>query len=155
MNDAAVPIGVAKRRLAVIWLSGFGFLLCLLMAQSVRGVYGPKVEQAWAWLLPCVMPTLSLIVGVIVSDAQKPGPADKQVDRFIVRLAVAFSVAYLFVVSATILLQPFSSLTPLGLMTQSHLWLAPLQGLNTAVLGALFVRQDPKDGDAKGPPRAV
>jgi hypothetical protein len=45
---------------------------------------------------------------------------------------------------ATILFQPLVSATPLELMNMSHLWLAPFQGLVSASMGALFVRQNEK-----------
>ena len=67
--SATVPMNAAKRRLAVVWFGGAG-LLCLLVAlQSVRGVYTGETEKAWAWLLPSIMPTLSLIIGVLVFPA--------------------------------------------------------------------------------------
>jgi hypothetical protein len=137
----SVSMDREKKRLAVIWFVGFAFLFCLVFVQSVRGVYGDQWEKPWAWLLPSVMPTLSLILGVLVSDLTQQNRQDIQVDSFVPRMAAAFSIVYLLIVSLTILLQPFSRYSPLTLMNMSHLWLAPLQGLVSAVLGALFVRQ--------------
>jgi hypothetical protein len=137
-------MNAAKRRLAVVWFGGAG-LLCLLVAlQSVRGVYTGETEKAWAWLLPSIMPTLSLIIGVLVSDAQYPDRPEHAVDAFFPRLATVFSAVYLATVLATILFQPIVSATPLELMNMSHLWLAPFQGLVSALMGALFVQQPEK-----------
>jgi len=131
-----------KRRLAVIWFVGAAFLFFLVFVQSVRGVYGDQWEKPWAWLLPSVVPTLSVILGVLGSDLTYPNHEDIQIDSFVPRIAAAFSIGYLLIVSLTILLQPFSRYSPLTLMNMSHLWQAPLQGLVSGVLGALFVRQN-------------
>lgn len=136
-----VSMSLAKRRLAVVWFVGAGLLFLLVLLQSVRGIYGGQTDQAWAWLLPSVMPTLSLIIGVLVADARQPQRVNITIDPFIPGLAVTLSVVYFVTVVCTILLQPFSSATPLGLMSMSHLWLAPFQGLVSAVMGALFVKQ--------------
>ena len=56
------------------------------------------------------------------------------------KLALCLSVTYFLVVLATIVLQPFSSVPPLELLDMSNLWLGPLQGLVTGVLGAFFVK---------------
>jgi hypothetical protein len=142
MSDPlAIRADVVKKRLAVIWFTGAGLLFLLVLALSFANVYGSETEQAWAWLLASIMPTLSLIVGVLVTDAQQPGQDDKIIDGFIPRLAIIFSIVYLMTVASTILVQPLSGRTPLTLMNQSHLWLAPFQGLVTSLMGVLFVKQ--------------
>lgn len=139
-----VSMNASKQRLAVIWLIGAGLLVLLVVLQSVRGVYTDELDTVWAWLLPSIMPTLSLIIGVLVSDARQREHSDVNIDPFFPRLTVTLSCVYLCTVAATILLQPFSSSTPVGLMNMSHFWLAPFQGLVSAAMGALFVRQDEK-----------
>lgn len=136
-----ISADVAKKRLAAIWFTGAGLLFLLVLALSFANVYGSETEQAWAWLLASVMPTLSLITGVLVTDAQQHSEGDKVIDVFIARLAAIFSIVYLITVATTILGQPFSGRTPLTLMSQSHLWLAPFQGLVTSLMGVLFVKQ--------------
>lgn len=133
-----------QRRLAVIWLSGTAFPALVVLAQSILGRYGTRVEEAWAWLLPTVMPSLSLIIGVLVTEKGRQSRRGHTVDRFIAGLAVALSVAYLTTVNLTLLLSPFAlevgDIEPLTLYKRSHLWLAPFQGLVAATLGALFTQ---------------
>jgi hypothetical protein len=129
-----------KKQLAIIWFTGAGVVFLIVLFQTLFGHYGEKVDDAWGWLLPTVMPTLSLIVGVLVSDAVGKQKRNKVADRFFYRLSFILSLSYLFLVAFTILMQPFSSLHPLQFLKQSHLWLAPCQGLVTATLGAFFVR---------------
>ncbi|MDB4991652.1 MAG: hypothetical protein JWN04_6830, partial [Myxococcaceae bacterium] len=61
-------IEVCKRRLATLWFSVSGFLFVLVLAQSVSGKWGTQVKDAWSWLFPTILPTLSLIVGVLAAD---------------------------------------------------------------------------------------
>jgi len=131
-----------KKRLATVWLTGAGILFFLLLFQTFLGRYGDRADAAWGWLLPTIMPTLMLMVGVLVSDALRKSTASVQVDRFIFRLAFFLSVGYLIVVSLTLLLSPFSAIPQLQLMTLSNLWLGPFQGLVSAALGAFFVNRE-------------
>jgi len=129
-----------KRLLATLWFTGSGVIFFIVSFQTILGRYGENANEAWGWLLPTVMPTLSLIIGVMVMDALGRGTKIKTVDRFIFTLAFGLSVVYLLMVVLMILMQPFSSLSPLELMKQSNLWLGPFQGLVSALLGAFFIR---------------
>jgi hypothetical protein len=118
----------------------------VVLLQTIFGRYGDRFEEAWTWLLPSIVPTLSLIVGVLVRQARTPVGNQATTDRFIARLTLFLSIGYLLTVNATLLLSPFAwtyaSIKPLALLKLSHLWLAPLQGLVTAAMGALFVDKD-------------
>lgn len=135
------PIANTKKQLTIIWFSGSGILFTLLLLQTIFGKYGTEVKDAWGLMLPTFIPTLSLIIGVLVSDATGSQDSEETatVDRFFFRLSCFLSIAYLLTVILTILLSPFSTLSLLELMKLSNLWLAPFQGLVTASLGAFFV----------------
>lgn len=135
-----IALSKAQRRLTIIWFAGSGFLFLLLLIQTLVGRYADKANEAWSWLLPTFMPTLSLMIGVLVANSRKGESRDKTVDGFLYRLSYILSIAYLAVVSLTILFSPFSSYTPLELMKTSNLWLAPIQGLVSASIGAFFVK---------------
>ena len=133
-----------KKRLAIVWVTGAGVLFLVLVLQSIFGRYGDKTNDAWAWLLPTIIPTLSLIVGVVASDALDKSVRAASVDVFMYRLALSLSVAYLVVVSLTIFLGPLSDWPQLELMKLSNLWLAPLQGIVAAAIGVFFVSKGPR-----------
>lgn len=137
-----IDMRVAKRRLAMIWFVGAGLLFLTVLLQTILGHYHDLAERAWEWLLPSIMPTLSLIIGVLVSDFMGKGRADRPVDAFLFRMAAALSAAYLVTVSLPIFLHPFSNMTELDLMAMSHLWQGPFQGLVGAALGAFFVSRE-------------
>jgi cytochrome bd-type quinol oxidase subunit 2 len=90
------------------------------------------------------MPTLSLITGVFVMDIRGATDREKKVDRFLYRLALILSVAYLFVVLLFIILHPYSEWMAIRFLNESNLWIAPLQGLVGALLGAFFVKKEPE-----------
>lgn len=131
-----------KRRLATVWFVLGGMVFLLLVIQTVMGAYGQRATDAWGWFLPNVMPTLSLIVGVLVLDQMGGGVKTRTADPFLYRLALGLSCAYLLLILLSILVQPFAPLPPLELMQQSNLWLGPLQGLVAGALGAFFIKAD-------------
>ena len=130
----------SKQRLAVLWFIGAAISFLLLVAQSTLGRYADRTTDAWSWFLPTIMPTLSLMIGVLVIDAAQGKLKEKTADRFLFRLTFGISITYLLAVCAVLLLHPFSSMGPIELMNQSNLWLGPLQGLVAAALGAFFVK---------------
>ena len=144
---------------ASIWLGGAGLVFLILVVQSLVGRYGSQSEDAWAWYLPTVMPTLSLIIGVLATDFRVAATANAAAAasataattiatdakvlpvsaRGLLWLGVGLSVFYLLLVAVTILAQPFlQGVSPIELMHRSNLWLGPLQGLTAGVLAAFF-----------------
>src|SRR5258705_5915095 len=97
-----VPIAQCKYRLATVWLAWFILLLLLLILQTAFGRYGSttgdvKASEAFGWFLPTVVPTLSLVIGVLVSDARDDSKEVKLVDQRMYRLSMLLSVCYLLV----------------------------------------------------------
>jgi hypothetical protein len=135
-----VPMAQCKRRLAVLWFIGAGIIFSLIFGQTALGKYGDQASQAWNWILPTIMPTLSLIVGVLVMETVGKNVKNTFADAFLFKLTFGISTAYLLAVLLTLLVQPFSTLTVFELMSQSNFWLGPFQGLVAAALGAFFVK---------------
>ena len=130
-----------KKKLTILWFSCGGIIIILLFCQTILGHYESESTLAWGWALPTIMPTLSLIIGVMVSDTlTKQKSNKKKIDSFIYHLAICLSIIYLLCVLFTILLEPFSERTPSEVFMSASLWLGPFQGLVTAALGAFFVR---------------
>jgi hypothetical protein len=129
-----------KRYLASLWFLGAGLLFFIILAQSILGRYGDRSSEAWSWFLPTIMPTLSVIIGVLVMDAIGKGVNIDEINGFLFKLTFGISCCYLFAVLLVILLQPFSSLSPFAVMSQSSLWLGPFQGLVAAAMSAFFVQ---------------
>ena len=145
-----VSMARCKRRLAALWFIGAGVIFFLILGQTALGRYGDRASDAWSWVLPTIMPTLSLIVGVLVMEAMDRNRSSKTVDAFLFKLTFGISTGYLLAVLLTLLIQPFSTLTALELMGQSNFWLGPFQGLVAAALGAFFVKA-PEDQQTREP----
>jgi hypothetical protein len=140
MNER-ISVLVCQRYLATIWFLGSGVLLTLVLALTISGRYGNQVERVWSWFLPTIIPTLSLITGAIMYEARRRGTG-ATVDRFSFRISTVLSLAYLLLVLATILLHPFSRMTPLELISISNFWLGPVQGLVGIALGTFFASRE-------------
>ncbi len=144
-----VAIAHCKKWLATVWFVGAGSIFFIVLVQSLLGRYGEQANEAWGWLLPTVMPTLSLIIGVLVFDAVQKEKKPKTIDRFLFRLTVSLSSAYLAAVFLVIALQPLADVPPLQMMTQANVWLGPFQGLVAAAMGAFFVKAARSDSLAR------
>ena len=143
----------SKRRLAALWFTFGGGILLLIFLQSLFGRYGPLTQAVWQWVLPTVMPTLSLILGVLLTDL-KGEKAASAVDGFTFWLSFLLSAVYLLAVLTTILIQDSVERSALKIMEQSNLFLGPMQGLVAAAIGAFFVKSEtgksPKPSNADG-----
>ena len=132
-----VPMEKCTKKLAILWFISVGFLLLVLILQTLLGRYGEGAKDVWEWFLPTVLPTLCLIGGVFRMDTSKK---IKEVDRFVYRLSFFSSAFYLLTIYLVFFLQPFSILGPIEMMKQANLGLSPLQGIVAALTGRFFVK---------------
>ena len=129
-----------QRRLAVVWFFGGGISALILMIQSITGYYGDKVSDAWSWLLPYVLPILTMIVSAVFADATKK-TSNITVNLFAYRSSLWLSVFYLACLDVSLLAGNLTPYGPIQLMKMSVLWLGPLQGLIGIALGVFFVKR--------------
>jgi hypothetical protein len=109
--------------------------------------FGPnaeEIERVWAWLLPSVMPTLSLVVGTYAATALAESPQSKTVEVLFFRVAAGLSVAYLAIVTFAIWLYPLAPPPATKTLERVGLILGPVQGLVSACLGAFFISHKQK-----------
>ncbi len=131
-----------KGRLAVLWFAACGFIFAVVILQTLIDSYRGRADEVWKWLLPSVMPTLSLIIGVFALENSQ-AKDNRRASKLFFRLSLALSSFYLVVVASFILLQPIMTVSPVELMKQSQVWMAPFQGLVSASIGGFFVRRQP------------
>jgi hypothetical protein len=139
----SIAIQAARKRLALTWFSGAGLCFVVLLFISF---FAGKADLVglWDWFLPAVVPNLSLIVGVLVYTQRQQAAVEAPVDEFVYRLALSLSLLYLLLLLLPLLFFPVTGKTLPELLDVSRLWLAAVQGLVTAIMGAFFVRQDDK-----------
>ena len=138
----------AEWRLAWVWLGLGGLLLLVLVGQSLVGFYQTRVADAWGWFLPTVMPTLSLIIGVLAAEGLARDRKPRTIEPRLVHLATGLSVVYLLLVATSIVSAALLAhrTPPVEILNRSDLWLGPVQGLVAGTLGVIFRRSEPVEG---------
>jgi len=131
-------ISECQKRLAKVWVGCVLFIVGLFFAQTMAGKFGDHSKEAWGWLLPTVMPSLSLIVGAVVADKYRGLSKRTTADRFAYRLSLGLSWFYLLLILCSILLQPLSPFGPLEMFSLSQFWLSPVHALVGIALGVFF-----------------
>lgn len=133
-----VSMHTCRTRLMLLWFIWSAVLLLIVFLQLVFQHYGKEWRDALQWLLPAILPTTSLVVGVWANEIAKAEKVDHQIGRSAFRMAAISSAVYLLFVSLVIAVQPFYRGSPIELMKQSALILAPLQGVVGAFIGIFF-----------------
>ena len=131
-----ISIQTGRRRLLILWVAFCTALFALLMVQSIGGVYGSEVSDVWAWFLPAVVPTLSLMISLFVSNSGRS--ANEFVAILIFYMAFWGSFIYLLAVSIPLLIHPFL-MQPLEAIHISGLWSGTFQGLVASTITVFFV----------------
>lgn len=136
-----MPLEAARNKLATVWFTGAGAMLALLAVQSILGKH-EQLQEVWSWFVPNVIPSLSLMLGVIAADALSSTEDRRSVKTTFFRLARGVSMFYIALLALTILLEPLSPRAGMELFTISNYWLSPTQGLAVAAVGAVFATQE-------------
>lgn len=127
---------MAQRRLLILWVISGLLLFIIMIARTVGGLYGSKVNDAWSWFLPTILPTLSLMVTVATTQQTM----NQKSSKMLYQMAFALSFFYQLLVLFAILNPIPNTYTPTEMMRTSNLWLGPVQGLVAALLGVFFVK---------------
>jgi hypothetical protein len=136
-DDSRQPFALCQQKLATIWFVGSGFIVLLVVAESLGHIYGTSVKEAWSWLVPNIIPTLTLMIGVLATGTKNQA-MQATAAKIAYRLSAGISVFYLLLVVVAIVLWPATKMKPLDLMNLSTLWLNPVQGLVGISIGGFF-----------------
>jgi hypothetical protein len=154
-NRKWMPLDEARAALLTIWMSGGGLVLFILMLQSMFGRYGTQLQSVWSWFIPTVVPSISLMLGVLGATALVARSSEpKSVRVFFFQVSRYLSVFYLSILLLTVAVEPFTRVSAVDLYTMSNYWLGPVQGLVVAALGVLFVSKEDHPADPAGAPPA-
>ena len=152
-NRQLPSLETTRARLFRIWMTGSGVCALILAVETIAGRFGQDGSEVIGWFMPNVLPTLSLMVSLIRTEALRPAVDDPMVKPLFASFAVWGSVAYLGTILSTILLEPFTAYQPLELLKLSNLWLGPLQGLVVSSIGTLYFSERAQQGAADDAPR--
>ena len=134
--EEKIDIRVAQLRLMVVWLTGVAPSFALMIVRTI-GPDSLNIQKVWGWLLAAVMPTLSLVVGTYAAAAHQT-KINRLADRLFFRITIGLSLAYLVILTVTILFYPLGTDDAMKLLDNMSLILGPLQGLVSASLGVFF-----------------
>jgi hypothetical protein len=134
----SLSLGSAKKWLSGVWFTGFGIPFLILLARTFGTSGDSQTSDMWNWFFPTVLPTVSLILGVLVADWKRQPNLTKPADGSLFGLAFALSVLYLVAVIGTLVMSPGLPGAATDLLKRSHVYLAPVQGLAAASLAAFF-----------------
>lgn len=136
-----MPVSFTKgqQHIALLWFCGGAVAFLILMAQSIAGTWGQWTSDAWSWLLPTILPTLTLMIATFAAEANS-AVKKEEVNLFSYWLCLGLSAFYLICVLVIIGAANIVPMKPLDLMKMSSFWLAPLQGLLSGIIGVFFVK---------------
>ena len=129
-----------QTRLMLVWVVECVLLLLVAWLQILFGHYGEKGRDVMEWLLPSITPTLSLVVGVWANSALNKSKKTEKVGIAIYRAVLAVSVFYLVFIGLIFAIQPMVPLSPLEVINNSSLIMAPLQGIVCIFIGIFFTQ---------------
>ena len=136
-NGKPLTLEAARTTLSYVWFIGAGILFFVLVIQSLLGKFDTDTQQVWSWFVPCVLPTLSLIISVLGAGALGAGDPRPLRHGFFA-LTVGLSAMYLLVLATTIAVASFRSPT-VAILSISNSYLSPLQGVVVAAIGFIFI----------------
>lgn len=136
MNEP-VELYRCQKKLAALWLVGSAIPLLTILIQSLTGFWQGKDQEAWGWVLPALLPTLTLIVRSIVVTENKPEGEKREVPRLTYRIAFWISTFYLLAVLLA-LGSVAGKPQPLEPLHRSSWLLGAVQGLVGTSLGVFF-----------------
>jgi hypothetical protein len=124
-----------QMKLAILWLVGSALPLFSMLILTLRDYWGGKEQEAWGWLLPAVIPILTLIVGSVAATGDQN--VSRDVPKLTYRVALWLSFFYLFAVIFTLGMTPYDAdhLKPLH---KSSWMLGAIQGLIGTSMGVFF-----------------
>jgi hypothetical protein len=141
----------ARGQLSAVWFIGSGVVFFILLTQSLFGKYGADTQQVWAWYVPCVVPTLSLMVSVLGAGALGT-PERRYLRTFFHELTWWLSIGYISVLGLTVLAASLRD-PAVDTLVLSSAWLGPLQGIVVAAIGYIFISKHAlEEGNKASPP---
>ena len=151
VDPQSIALEVVRNRLAGFWIIGSLVIFSLVIYQSLASVYADRVQDVWEWLLPTLIPTLTMIVTVAASTAFMSSAPSAVVRKSFYRIALGLSVFYLVLILFTILSLPaFNRIVSAQIdsLHTSNLWIGPIQGIVASALGVLFASKKKPDPGA-------
>lgn len=131
----------SRKKCLATWTTGFGFLLVLMIVQTVTGKLGEDAAMAWGWFFVNALPGLVLLLASLFGNRRPQKILPDGAHRALLAAAFCFTVATV----VTLLVEPFAQFSGVGLgdwLRRSLLWLGPLNGLVLAAFWLVFLKKE-------------
>jgi len=148
-----IDFNVARKKLLMQWIIFSAVIFIIYLIQTLTGRYENYESEIWEWLLKFIIPSLSLMIGVLISHMSSQ-QSDETTDLFYFRLAQAISYFFLVMLLLSAFIIPIIHLqqnrnlsitdqqkTIEEAMKSYNIFLLPLQGLATLTLGLFFTKK--------------
>ncbi len=146
---ANIPLKTCQQRLAVLWFVIGGTCVVLAIVQQASGHFDSSVadfaQRYFEWLLPAILPTLSFIVGTLVSNRNQ----ERMADGFLFWLCFGISTVYLLII-LFLMLSNLRVQAMMDIIEGSKWWMGPVQGIVTGVMGYFFFKEGEETEDEAG-----
>lgn len=142
----------SRKKLLTHWLVYSAIIFIIYFVQARLGRYGQHAGDVWEWLFKFLIPSLSLMIGVLIIQVSAQ-PSDQEIDLFYFRLAMGMSYFFLIMLFLSAFLIPIIHMqhnSNLIITEQKNIIqafdayngiLIPLQGLSTITLGIFFSKK--------------
>jgi hypothetical protein len=149
-----MTVNQAQKRLAILWGIGalVSFCLMIWVTLPAKIFKAEEVKDAWNWLLPLILPFLTLIVSSVIAEANQKNPSTAPTNDLAFGIAWWLSLVYqilIVVMGLTVLWS--ATPTPLDIFKGSNLFLTPIQGLLGIALGFFFTQRRGKAANPQRP----
>jgi cytochrome bd-type quinol oxidase subunit 2 len=128
----------ARKRLTFLWFSGFGILLMIFVIQHLNGKFEDRSSEAWKWFFSYTLTFISLVSGTFFMDMRKS--KSEKVDKTYFNLSFFASFFYLIILFLIFLMYPFSGTSILDFYANCDIFLLPLQGIVSGIIGIFFIK---------------
>jgi len=137
---AGPSLATARRWLFVTWFTGIFLIVTFFAAQTLFGVFGDDVMDAWGWLTPHIAPSVSVILSGYVATALQQEPEDVRIAKpWIFMMALGWSVGYLLLVFSVIFFERLFPENIFVIHQSSNAFLGIVQGIVSAFLAVFFM----------------
>lgn len=139
-----IEFSKAQKRIATLWFLSSLIIFFVFFLQTVFGKFENNIKEAWGWLLPLVLPNLTLMLSIFFSDLHQQKKSEYnlfETDIFFYRLTLGISFFYLGTILLIILLQPLSTKSIFQLMSDSSIFLGPIQAIVSGSIGLFFINR--------------
>lgn len=151
--EKKITISKAQNYLLVLWLATALLLFLVLVIQSLKGTFEittedglvDQSEKVFAWFIPLVFPTISLMLGIVGASAiknQKTKELEQTVEyvgKSFFQIVMVMCLFYQVLIFAVIFIWPgLKEENPLDVFSKSSYFLSPLQGIVVGLIGVLY-----------------